>query len=138
MQLSQYRITLPNFHFLDVKTQNIWMTVNLNAYLCLQRPYRHLLMIWNSLSDHGNGLHPESTVTKCTDSALKLPETRRVRPQTSSSCPTQLGLVDVLRRRWGTRPRCCFCLKPPLLLSLNSEHSHLGGRLRFWTFDRKS
>lgn len=41
VRLSQSRVTLPNFQVLDVKTQNIWLTVNLNAYLHLQRLYRH-------------------------------------------------------------------------------------------------
>lgn len=41
MQLPQSQVTFSNFHFLDMKAQNICPTVNLNAYLSLQQLYRH-------------------------------------------------------------------------------------------------
>lgn len=125
MQLPPSRVTLPNFHFLDMKTKNICLAVNLNAYLSWQRLYRHFacnlelsVRPWRR-----HGLPPESAFTKCTDSAWKPSETTKV-------C---IAHPVVLLRSSLQVSRHCTGHSPPLAPSLNSEKPDPGGPLRFQT-----
>ena len=135
MRLPWSRGTLSNFHVLDVKTQNIWLTVNLNAHLSLQWLYRHVAC----------NLELSFRPWKWFPSWVNIYQMYQFWLEAFRNCEGSLTPSSCVLLSWGLRvswgcmgayPRHSFCLKPPLALSLSSEKPNSGVHLRFQTVGR--